>query len=157
MEAELKQNCEDLLERIGHLKTSLDLDGQQNRLTEINQKMAAPGFWDDSESAQKTTTELSSLNASIKPLAALVGGAEELEILVEFAEEDDSDENVSEIQRQIDAIQIDLEQVELKAMMGEPEDSCGAYIQIQAGEGGTGASCGTVGPATLAKVSHPAP
>ena len=72
MEAELKQSCEDLLERIGHLKTSLDLDGQQNRLTEINQKMAAPGFWDDSERARKTTTELSSLNASIKPLAALV-------------------------------------------------------------------------------------
>lgn len=140
MEAELKQSCDDLLERISHLKTSLDLEGQQKRLTEINEKMAAPGFWDDSESAQKTTTELSALNASIKPLAALVGGAEELEILVEFAEEDDSDENVAEIQRQIDAIQIDLEQVELKAMMGEPEDTCGAYVQIQAGEGGTDAA-----------------
>tara|TARA_R110002072_G_scaffold302354_1_gene484848 strand:- start:17587 stop:18705 length:1119 start_codon:yes stop_codon:yes gene_type:complete len=140
MEAELKQSCEDLLERIAHLKASLDLEGQQNRLAEINERMAAPGFWDDSETAQKTTTELSSLNASIKPLKALVQGAEELEILVEFAEEDDSDENLNEIQRQIERIEVDLEQVELKAMMGEPEDTCGAYVQIQAGEGGTDAA-----------------
>jgi peptide chain release factor 2 len=140
MEAELKQSCEDLLERIAHLKVSLDLEGQQNRLTEINEKMVAPGFWDDSDSAQKTTTELSGLNASIKPLKALVQGAEELEILIEFAEEDDSDENLDEIQRQIERIEVDLEQVELKAMMGEPEDTCGAYVQIQAGEGGTDAA-----------------
>ena len=140
MDAELRQSCEDLLERIAHLKTSLDLVGQQNRLSEINEQMAAPGFWDDSESAQKTTTELSSLNAAIKPLKALVQGAEELEILVEFAEEDDSDENLDEIQRQIERIEVDLEQVELKAMMGEPEDTCGAYVQIQAGEGGTDAA-----------------
>ena len=140
MEAELKQSCEDLLERIAHLRKSLDLDGQQKRLTAINERMVAPGFWDDSESAQKTTTELSALNASIKPLKALMKGAEELEILIEFAEEDDSDENLAEIQRQIDSIQVDLEQVELKAMMGEPEDTCGAYVQIQAGEGGTDAA-----------------
>ena len=120
MEAELKQSCEDLLERIAHLKASLDLEGQQNRLAEINERMAAPGFWDDSETAQKTTTELSSLNASIKPLKALVQGAEELEILVEFAEEDDSDENLNEIQRQIERIEVDLEQVELKAMKVAP-------------------------------------
>ncbi|NQV26890.1 MAG: PCRF domain-containing protein, partial [Rhodopirellula sp.] len=140
MEAELKQSCEDLLERIAHLKTSLDLAGKQKRLAEINANMAAAGFWDDSEKAQKTTSELSGLNASIKPLAALVRGAEELEILIEFAEEDDSDENLAEIERQIDGIQVDLEQVELKAMMGEPEDICGAYVQIQAGEGGTDAA-----------------
>ncbi|MDA0282337.1 MAG: PCRF domain-containing protein, partial [Planctomycetota bacterium] len=140
MEAELKQSCEELLERIAHLRKSLDLDGKRQELAEINASMAAPGFWDNSEQAQQTTGKLGLLNATIKPLAALVKGAEDLEILIEFAEEDDSDENLAEIERHIASIQDDLEQVELKAMMGEPEDACGAYVQIQAGEGGTDAA-----------------
>lgn len=100
--------------------------------------MAAPGFWDDQESAQKTTGELSALNATLKPLQALSQAGEDLEVLVEFAEEDDS--AVAEIESHLALIEGDLEQVELKAMMGEPEDSCGAYLKIQAGEGGTDAA-----------------
>lgn len=100
--------------------------------------MASPGFWDDQESAQKTTSELSSLNGTLKPLLALSEGADDLEVLLEFAEEDDSVEN--DIRQQLELLQPNLEQVELKAMMGEPEDACGAYLKIQAGEGGTDAA-----------------
>lgn len=100
--------------------------------------MATPGFWDDQESAQKTTGELSTLNATLKPLLKLSASADDLEVLVEFADEDDS--VVPEIEQHIATIQQDLEQVELKAMMGEPEDACGAYLKVQAGEGGTDAA-----------------
>ena len=100
--------------------------------------MAAPGFWDNQESAQKTTAELSSLNGALKPLEALSNSADDLEVLVEFAEEDES--VVPEIEQHLESIQNDLEQVELKAMMGEPEDTCGAYLKVQAGEGGTDAA-----------------
>jgi peptide chain release factor 2 len=100
--------------------------------------MAAPGFWDDQESAQKTTSELSSLNGTLKPLLALSASADDLEVLLEFAAEDESVE--SDIRQQLELIQPNLEQVELKAMMGEPEDVCGAYLKVQAGEGGTDAA-----------------
>ena len=100
--------------------------------------MGSPGFWDDQESAQKTTSELSSLNGTLKPLQALSESADDLEVLLEFAEEDDSVEG--DIRQQLELIQPNLEQVELKAMMGEPEDMCGAYLKVQAGEGGTDAA-----------------
>jgi len=100
--------------------------------------MAAPGFWDDQESAQKTTGELSALNAALKPLQALSASGDDLEVLVEFAEEDP--DVVSDIEIHIAALRQNLEQVELKAMMGEPEDACGAYLKVQAGEGGTDAA-----------------
>jgi peptide chain release factor 2 len=100
--------------------------------------MSAPGFWDNQESAQKTTGELSALNGTLKPLLALSTSADDLEVLLEFAEEDDS--AVAEIEQHIQLVEGDLEQVELKAMMGEPEDICGAYLKVQAGEGGTDAA-----------------
>lgn len=100
--------------------------------------MGSPGFWDDQESAQKTTSELSSLNGTLKPLQALSENADDLEVLLEFAEEDESVEG--DIRQQIELLMPNLEQVELKAMMGEPEDVCGAYLKVQAGEGGTDAA-----------------
>ena len=102
--------------------------------------MAAPGFWDDQESAQKTTGELRLVNATLKPLKKLSQGADDLEVLLEFAEEDDSDGTENEIRQHIDLLVTDLDEVELKATMGEPEDSCGAYLTIQAGEGGNDAA-----------------
>ena len=107
-------------------------------MTEIQSAMGSPGFWDDQESAQKTTGELSSLNGTLKPLLALSSCADDLEVLLEFAEEDDTVEH--DIRQQIELLMPNLEQVELKAMMGEPEDACGAYLKVQAGEGGTDAA-----------------
>ncbi len=100
--------------------------------------MASPGFWDDQEAAQKFTGELRTLTATVKPLSALVSGADDLEVLLEFAEEDES--VVKDVKQHIELLQVDLDQVELKAMMGEPEDACGAYLKIQAGEGGNDAA-----------------
>lgn len=100
--------------------------------------MGSPGFWDDQDSAQKTTSELSALNGTLKPLQALSESADDLEVLLEFAEEDESVEG--DIRQQIELLMPNLEQVELKAMMGEPEDMCGAYLKVQAGEGGTDAA-----------------
>ena len=66
--------------------------------------MAAPGFWNDQDSAQQTTSQLSALNAAIKPLAALVKGGDDLEVLIEFAEEDDSDATENEIRQHIEEL-----------------------------------------------------
>jgi peptide chain release factor 2 len=102
--------------------------------------MAEAGFWDDQEAAQKITGELRILNGTVKPLTALSSNGDDLEVLLEFAEEEDTEETENEIRRHIDELEHQLEEVELKAMMGEPEDSCGAYLQVQAGEGGTDAA-----------------
>jgi peptide chain release factor 2 len=102
--------------------------------------MGSPGFWDNQESAQKTTGELRLVNATLKPLQKLSDGADDLEVLLEFAEEDDTDGTANEIRQYIELLSTDLDAVELKATMGEPEDACGAYLTVQAGEGGNDAA-----------------
>ncbi len=102
--------------------------------------MAEAGFWDDQEVAQKITGELRILNGTVKPLTSLCANGDDLEVLLEFAEEDDSDETENEIRLHVEHLEQQLDEVELKAMMGEPEDACGAYLQVQAGEGGTDAA-----------------
>jgi len=100
--------------------------------------MAATGFWDNQEKAQGLMNDLRQLNAAQKPINELLKGADDLGVLLEFAEEDPSHE--AELVAAGEALEKQFGDVELQAMLSQPEDSSSAYLQVQAGEGGTDAS-----------------
>lgn len=102
--------------------------------------MAAANFWDDQEKADGLVSELRRANNTVKTLKELVTGMEDLEVLTEFAQEDDADESEQEIVGLLDNLDQQIEPAELQAMMASPEDSCNAYVAVQAGEGGTDSS-----------------
>ena len=118
-------------------ETLFDLAPKEERYQEINDEMAKPNFWDDQESAQKLVQELSRLKAQIAPLKELAQGAEDLPILLELAEDEDSEEAENEIREMAQKLEKQLAGAELQAMMSGEQDSANAYLTIQAGEGGT--------------------
>lgn len=97
--------------------------------------MNAPNFWDDSEAAQQTVAEMQRLKGIVSPLESLASSGEDIQVLMEFAAEDPASE--AELASTVLQVQEDVDRVELQATMSEPEDICGAYVQVQAGEGGT--------------------
>jgi peptide chain release factor 2 len=99
--------------------------------------MAAPGFWDEGEKAQKLVGELRQLTAATKPLKDLFSRADDLGVLLEFAEQEDGDESEAELKASLAVIEPKLAAAELQATMSDPSDICGAYLAVQAGEGGT--------------------
>ncbi len=105
--------------------------------------MAAPGFWDNQESAQAKVDELRKLNAVLKPLGELVQAAEDLQALLELAEEMPPEERET-LQAELTSLERTIERrlsdLELQAKLSRPEDACHAYVAIQAGEGGTDAA-----------------
>ncbi len=102
--------------------------------------MAAPGFWANQEAAQEQVDALKRLNATLKPLEELSAAGEDLEILGELSEEDESGTTDREVAEIVQAVGPQLEQLELRSMMSDPYDQSGAFVQIQAGEGGTDSS-----------------
>ncbi len=109
-------------------------------MAEIEEEMAAPTFWDNQDKAQAIVAELSRLKASVKPLEELAAGADDLEVLMEFVDEDDSGESEAELDQAVGRIEKQLEKAELQASMRNPEDAGNAYMTVQAGEGGTDAA-----------------
>lgn len=101
--------------------------------------MASSGFWDNQEKAQKQVTELKNLTSSLKPINELSSGADDLGVLIEFAEAEDSPETIEEIKQTVERLQHQYEEAELQAMLSAPEDANSAYVAIQSGEGGTDA------------------
>ena len=101
--------------------------------------MAGAGFWDNQEKAQKQVNELKMLNGTLKPINDLFSGSQDLAVLVEFAEAEDSPETIAEIKETIERLQHQYEEVEVQAMLSAPEDANSAYVAVQSGEGGTDA------------------
>ncbi|MSR60443.1 MAG: PCRF domain-containing protein, partial [Planctomycetaceae bacterium] len=102
--------------------------------------MGAPGFWDNPAKAQDVVADMRRLTLEIKPLKELQRGADDLGVLLEFAAEDESAATTTELAEAAAALELQLAAVELQTMLSRPEDFCGAYLSVQAGEGGTDAS-----------------
>jgi peptide chain release factor 2 len=113
------------------------LPGKTARISEINDRMTAADFWNNPERARQQTDELRKLKATVGPLEKLVSSGDDLQVLMEFAEEDDSGESAAELKSTSERLTQEIDRVELQATMSSPEDACSAYLTVQAGEGGT--------------------
>lgn len=100
--------------------------------------MAAPGFWDDQESAQGVVTERSGLAAILKPLSEAHTASEDLAAMIEMAAEDDA--FAEEVPGEVRRLEQQLEALKLQALLSGPHDAAGAIITINARDGGTDAN-----------------
>ncbi|WP_338000652.1 peptide chain release factor 2 [Bremerella sp. P1] len=138
MEREFYDRAESIRQRLLQLKDSLDYAAKQQQLKDIEQRMSAPDFWDNQEKAQETVGQMKSLKSLVEPLDACLSGIEDLDVMLEMAEEDDS--LADEVPGTIEKLESDLETLELKALLDGPYDNCGAIVTINARDGGTDAN-----------------
>ncbi|WP_390176005.1 peptide chain release factor 2 [Rhodopirellula europaea] len=138
MDAELTQRSQAIRSRLVQLQDSLDHSGKNKAIKKIEEQMAAPDFWNDSEAAQKVVMQLKGLKGIVSPLNELESSAEDLEALFEMADEDES--IVDEVRSEIERLEVVLDDLELKALLNGPNDSAGAIVTINARDGGTDAN-----------------
>jgi peptide chain release factor 2 len=106
-------------------------------LAKVEEKMAQPGFWADSEAAQRTVRELKRLKAVVEPLRGLEGRARDLDELLQLARDEGDEKTLADVGRDLAALEADAERFELQAMLSGPYDTRDCYLTIQAGAGGT--------------------
>lgn len=119
-------------------ETLFDYAAKLARTKEIETSMGQSGFWDDNDAAQRQVAEMKALKTIVNPMTELKQSAEDLEVLFEMAEEDESvgGEVVAELERLEDI----LDDLELKALLSGPNDGAGAILSINARDGGTDAN-----------------
>jgi len=107
------------------------------RLQQLEQMMAAPGFWDNSEAAQQVVTELKALKSITVPVVGFGTRLEDLQALYELAAEDGSDEMAAEAAAEVVKIATDLGSLELRTLLSGPHDMGNCFFSIHSGAGGT--------------------
>ena len=99
--------------------------------------MAKPDFWDNQDRAKTILNENNSLKEWVDPLKDLKRNLDDAAGLAGLAEEDESSEMDEEIFKEIDAIEKELGELELRRMLGGQKDGNNAFLSVNSGAGGT--------------------
>jgi peptide chain release factor 2 len=122
------------LSRLGGI---FDYDARKERLEEVLLRLEDPNVWDDPQEAQQLGQERASLEASTTALDDLaLKTAEASELLVMVREEEDG-ESLELISLETDQALLQLEKLEFLRMFAGELDGANAFVDIQAGSGGT--------------------
>lgn len=117
--------------------TIFDPASLEEKLGAEEELMSRPGFWDNKEEAQKVIDAVSILKGRLEPFRQLESRAEDLDVLLEMAREEDDDASLAEVASEFKAIDETLASFELQLLLDGEHDSADAFLTIHAGAGGT--------------------
>jgi len=107
------------------------------RRKELEEKMSAPGFWDNQEKARGVVTELKSVKSVVDRVEEVAKKAEDARVLLELAAEANDAESFAELDGELQGISEQLEKIELMTLLSGKNDERDCYFSVQAGAGGT--------------------
>ncbi len=94
-------------------------------------------MWDNPERAQELGRERASLEAVVKTIDNMVSGLADAKELLEMAAEEKDADSVASVERDLDGMEKELASLEFRRMFSGEMDANNAYLDIQAGSGGT--------------------
>src|SRR5690606_12813269 len=114
-----------------------EVDRKRERLSALEERMAAPGFWDDSASAREIVAEVKELRSWVEPWDELAAKAGDLEEIAELLEVEEDAALAEEWAAEVAALGSAVEQLELRNMLRGADDRRDALVTIHPGAGGT--------------------
>ncbi|WP_085833587.1 peptide chain release factor 2 [Clostridium merdae] len=134
---ELKLALEKFRPEIIDLADALGLQSMKEEISQLDERAAMPGFWDDMERSQKILQRSSMLKNKINTYEKLCSSLEDALALVELANEEEDLSLLPEAQEEYDKIQTNLEAIRLTTLLKGEYDAKNAILTFHAGAGGT--------------------
>ncbi|WP_349254590.1 peptide chain release factor 2 [Marinospirillum sp.] len=126
-----------LQERTHVLRGYLDYDEKKERLEEVTRELEQPDIWNEPERAQALGKERSSLEVIVTTLDTLDAGLVDAKDLLELAGVENDEETYQAVDADLSHLQKQLEGLEFRRMFSGDMDPNAAFLEIQAGSGGT--------------------
>jgi len=123
-----------VLQRLGGI---FDYEVKKERLEEVLGELEDPAVWNEPERAQALGRERSSLEDVVLGLDQLTSGLADGADLLEMAVEEGDEETVDSIADDVESYTKQVETLEFRRMFSGEMDANNAFLDIQAGSGGT--------------------
>jgi len=131
------QRVETLRDQLKEVGDGLHIDDMQRELGELHEEMNADGFWDNLERSTHVNRRISTLEGKIKHYESLLSGCDDVETMMELAQEENDDSMAEEIAVEIERLEKETEALTLETLMRGKYDDHDAVLSIHAGAGGT--------------------
>ncbi len=114
-----------------------DLANKSKRIEELEREMEAPGFWDNAEASQQKMKTLKGLKDDLETYRSLETCYEDIETLIQMAEEENDASLLAEIEEAKDTYERTFEGIRIKTLLSGEFDADAAIVSLNAGAGGT--------------------
>ncbi len=119
------------------LKDALGYDRLKNEIDELENKAAAPGFWDDLENSQKILQRTGKLKNTVETYDRLCTLYDDLLVLIEMGNEEEDLSLIEEIETSVNELEEGLAQQRLQTLLTGEYDKNNVILTFHAGAGGT--------------------
>ncbi|WP_148216245.1 peptide chain release factor 2 [Thioalkalivibrio sp. K90mix] len=133
----LYTQIDDLKGRLEGLRGYLDYPVKEERLEEVQRELENPDIWNDPDRAQALGKERAQLENIVVNIREIGTQLDDSRDLLEMAEADDDAETASAVEADVEALTARVEALEFRRMFSGDMDEANAYLDIQAGSGGT--------------------
>jgi peptide chain release factor 2 len=114
-----------------------DFDAKSERLRTVNASLEDPQVWNDPKKAQELGKEQKQLSGVVEMLSKLTRELSDNLELFEMSKEEGDEDGLLSIEADAAKLAKDVEALEFRRMFNNPADSLNAFLDIQAGAGGT--------------------
>ena len=122
---------------LDELASALGVEKMKLEISELEQKAAQPGFWDDPEESQKVLKRTGSLKSSLEEYQNLLTLWEDAVTMIEMAEEEEDASLIPEIDETMHKLTSGMETQRLSTLLSGAYGSKDAILTFLAGAGGT--------------------
>ena len=127
-------------DRLGEVESYLHLDEKRTRVTELEAKSVAPGFWDDADAARATMEEIARAKEDIAAVDTARGELSDARAALELAEEMGDDPDAAALREEAAAtaerLARAIDELELSSWFTGEFDHGDAIVTIKPGQGG---------------------
>ena len=116
---------------------TFDYETRRERLEEVQRELEDPAVWSDSTRAQELGRERAQLEGLVNTVTELGGGLRDAHEFLELAREEGDRDAVGMVEEELAGFEARLSELEFRRMFCGEMDAANAFVDIQAGSGGT--------------------
>ncbi|MEO6927192.1 MAG: peptide chain release factor 2 [Rhodanobacter sp.] len=127
----------DLRGRVESLRGYLDYATKSERLEEVNRELESPSVWDDPARAQELGRERARLHTIVNGIDSHTASLTDASELLDMAIGDSDDETAQSVIDDLAKLEAQVGKLEFQRMFSGKMDATNAFVDVQAGAGGT--------------------
>ncbi|MFC5437429.1 peptide chain release factor 2 [Rhodanobacter umsongensis] len=127
----------DLRGRVESLRGYLDYATKSERLEEVSRELENPNVWDDPARAQELGRERARLHTIVNGIDTLTASLTDASELLEMAVADEDEDTANSVISDLAKLEAQVGKLEFQRMFSGKMDATNAFVDIQAGAGGT--------------------
>ncbi len=137
---EVAEQLKEIAAIVASVETVLDVPTLTTEVAELEKQASEPNLWDDQGRAQAVTSRLSFVQGEIRRVQSLRQRVDDLPVMFELAEAEGDDEALAEAAVELDAVQREVAEMEVRTLLSGEYDAREALMTIRSEAGGVDAA-----------------